>query len=136
MGRLIENGGLEFVTGRRSRDPLFSRGWITFYSARVSIRRQSGARGLSADSLGHKTGLDGAVPLRPTLLHRAEFGLCCHVPKLAAERKRPSADSCGLPGGWNLRLWSQKASSWRWENQQTVSAIREAISNRQAAHPL
>ena len=96
MGRVIENGGPAVVTSRRGRGPLFSRSWITFYSSCVAIRRERRLRDLSADSLGREAGLDGAVPLRPAFLYRAEFGLFCHVPKLAEERKRSNAGSCGL----------------------------------------
>ena len=90
------NGGSAPVTGRRDFRPLFSASWITFYSSLVAIRRQWRLWDLSADSLGRKAGLDGAVPLCPAFLYRAEFGLCCHVSKLAEERKRLSASSCGL----------------------------------------
>ncbi len=115
-GQVTENGALDFVTGRRGRDPLFSTGWTTFYSALVSIRRQwrlagvgSPARPMacagepaekvqdsSDEQPEHKAGPDGAVPLRPAFLYGAGFGLFCHVLKLAEERKRSSASSCGL----------------------------------------
>jgi hypothetical protein len=44
----------------------------------------------------HKAGSDGAVPLRPAFLYRAEFALFCHASKLAEEGKRSSKSSCGL----------------------------------------
>ena len=90
------NGGSAFVTSRRGRGPLFSKSWIMFYSSSVAIKRQRRFRDLCAVSLGRKAGWDGAVPLHPAFLHLAEFGLFCHTSKLAEQRKRPSASSCGL----------------------------------------
>ncbi len=104
------------MSSRHGRSPLFSAGCITFYSALVSIRYQGRlarvewlvepearagepagkVQDLSAERPGRKAGSDGALPLRPAFLHRAELGLFCHTSKLAEERKRSSAAACGL----------------------------------------
>jgi hypothetical protein len=54
---------------------------------------------LKAKGPGRRAGLDGILPLSPAILYRTEFGLFCHVSKLAEEGKRSSADPCGLPSG-------------------------------------
>ncbi len=126
LGPVIENEVLDFVTGRCGRGPLFSRGWIGFYSTAVSIRGH-GRVGNAESPAGrmacagepavkvqnssdehqeHKAGSDGTLPLRPAFLYRAEFDLFCHASKLAEERKRSSASPCGL-------FWTPEAGGLR-----------------------
>ena len=142
-GQVIENDRLDFVTGRCGRGPLFSRRWITFYSALVSISRQRSVAGVesiagrmacageaaeevqnpSDEHPEHKAGSDGALRLRPAFLYRAEFGLFCHASKLAEERRRSSASPCGL-------FWRLEARGLRLETEK-----RPCVLPRFATHP-
>lgn len=127
------------MTGRCGRGPLFSRGWIRFYSTHVSISRPSRvagveslagrmacageaaeeAQGRSDERPEHKVDSDEALPLRPAFLYRAEFGLFCHVSKLAEKVRRLSAGACGL-------FWRLEARGLRLETEKRPYVLPDA----------